>query len=227
MREDHPKMGLEVLYNKINPQEMGRDKFIMTFQNLGYRVRRTRKFTKTTDSSGVKRFPNRLNNIELTGINQCYVSDITYYDINNRFYFITFIMDLFNREVVGFSVSNSLRTVNTTLPALEMVVRKRGKQNLKNAIFHSDGGGQYYADEFLERSKTQLKMINSMGKTCYENPHAERLNGVLKNDYIIPYGPRSFKQLIRLTAKAVKMYNTEKPHKALNGKTPIQCRSAA
>jgi putative transposase len=220
-------MGLEVIYNKIKPKQMGRDKFIKIFQDLGYGVRRKRRFTKTTQSNGVKRFPNRLEHIELNGINQCFVSDITYYDLKNNFYYITFIMDLYNREVVGFSISKSLRTIDTTLPALEMVVYNRGKNSLKDAIFHSDGGGQYYADVFLKRSNQQLKMINSMGKECYENPHAERLNGVLKNDYIIPYGPQSFKQLIKLTAKAVKMYNTEKPHKALNGKTPIQCRSAA
>ena len=220
-------MGLETIYNKIKPSQMGRDKFIKTFQYLGYGVQRKRKFTRTTNSSGVKRFPNKIKTIELKGINQCFVSDITYYDLKNEFYYITFIMDLFNREVVGYSISKSLRTIDTTLVALEMVVRNRGKQNLKNAIFHSDGGGQYYANDFLHRTRKQLKMINSMGKECYENPHAERLNGVLKNDYIIPYGPESLKQLIRMTTKAVKMYNTEKPHKALNGKTPIQCRSAA
>lgn len=220
-------MGLEVIYNKIKPQQMGRDKFIKVFQDLGYGVIRKPRFKKTTNSSGVKRFPNRLDQIELNSINQCFVSDITYYDLNDEFCYITFIMDLFNREVVGFSVSKTLRTIDTTLPALEMVVNKRGGKHLKDAIFHSDGGGQYYADEFLKKSNTQLNMINSMGKECYENPHAERLNGVLKNNYIIPYGPKSFKQLISMTTKAVKMYNTQKPHQALNGKTPIEYKSAA
>ena len=227
IRKDHPRMGLEVIYYKIMPKQMGRDKFVKTMLNLGYGVRKIKNFRITTNSSGVKRFDNHLINIELNGINQCFVSDITYFDLNNKFYYLTFIMDLYNREVVGYSVSKTLRTIDTTIPALKMVIKNRGKQKLNGAIFHSDGGGQYYADEFLKITKSKLNLIPSMGKTCFENPHAERLNGVLKNNYIIPYYPKNFNDLWKKTAKAVKMYNHEKPHNALGGMTPIAFKSAS
>ena len=65
-------------------------------------------------------------------------------------------------------------------------------------------------------------MVNSMGKTAYENPHAERVNGIIKNNYIRHYGPKSLIDLIKMTNKAVQLYNTEKPHRALNKLSPIQ-----
>lgn len=227
IRRDHPKMGLEAIYKKLNPKEMGRDKFVSIFMNLGYGVRQKRKFVKTTDSSGVKRFENRLIDLELNNINQCFVSDITYFEMNGQFYYLTFIMDLFNREVVGYSASNTLRTVDTTIPAIKMLIKNRGIKALNKAIFHSDGGGQYYADAFINLTQKNMKMIPSMGKICFDNPHAERLNGVLKNNYIIPYGPKNFNDLTRKTKKAVYMYNYEKPHKALNGMSPMGFKSVA
>jgi len=227
IRRDHPRMGLEVIYNKINPKEMGRDKFVRTFRDLGYGVREKRKFIKTTDSSGVKRFDNKIIDLELKGINQCFVSDITYFEMNNQFYYLTFIMDLFNREVVGYSTSKSLRTDDTTLPAVGMLIKNRGAKALEDAIFHSDGGGQYYANDFIHLTQEALKMTPSMGKICFDNPHAERLNGVLKNNYLIPYGPTNFPDLVRKTQKAVFMYNNEKPHKALKGMTPKSYKTVA
>ena len=226
VRKDHPKMSLRRVYNKLNPDNVGRDKFEKYFISRGYKVRRVKNYRKTTDSSGVKRFENAIQGKEFTGVNQCFVSDITYYELGGRFYYLTFIMDMFNREVVGYSVSRSLKAQDTTLPAIRMMIRKRGRNNLTGAIIHSDGGGQYYQKDYLDLTR-DLKLTNSMGKECFENPHAERLNGTLKNDYIIPYNPRTYNELERYTKKAIYFYNNGKPHDSLNGLTPIEYRLAA
>jgi len=137
-----------------------------------------------------------------------------------RTYYLTFIMDLFNREIVGWSESYNLRTESTTLPALHRLIAERGRANLKGAILHSDGGGQYYSTEFKTLTKS-LEMRNSMTEEkVYENSHAERLNGIIKNNYLYPYGPNNMSSLKRLLDKAVLMYNTGKPHKALGKLTP-------
>jgi putative transposase len=105
------------------------------------------------------------------------------------------------------------------------VIYERGRANLKGAIIHSDGGGQYYCNEFKHLTK-DLKMINSMTETkVYENSHAERLNGIIKNNYLYPYGPEDMTSLKKLLNKAVKMYNTDKPHKALGKMTPTAFRN--
>ena len=220
IRTDHPRMSARDMYIKLQPLTMGRDQFERFCFASGYRVKRLRNYRITTNSQGVTRFPNQIKDKKLTGVNQIFVSDITYFEIGNRFYYLTFIMDLYNREIVGWSASDNLRTECTTLPALHRLIRERGRSNVKGAIIHSDGGGQYYCKEFKSLTNS-LKMINSMTEEkVYENSHAERLNGVIKNNYLYPYGPKDLFSLRKLLDRAVLMYNTGKPHKALGKLTP-------
>jgi len=226
IRRDHPRMGARDIYVKLKPSCMGRDQFERFCMDSGYRIKPLKNFRITTNSIGVTRFPNLIKDKKCTSINQVFVSDITYYEIGPKTYYLTFMMDLFNREIVGWSVCDNLRTENTTIPALHMLIKTRGKANIKGAIFHSDGGGQFYSNEFKALTR-ELGMINSMTESSvYENPHAERLNGIIKNNYLYPYSPKDEKSLKRLTNKAVMMYNAEKPHKALGKMTPVEYRKA-
>jgi putative transposase len=224
IREDHPRMSARDIYVKLQPGCMGRDQFERFCMDSGYRIKKLRNFRITTNSLGVTRFPNHLKDIRVTRVNQVFVSDITYFDIGSDTYYLTFIMDLFNREIVGWSASDNLRTESTTLPALHRLITERGRTNIKGAIIHSDGGGQYYCNEFKVLTKS-LEMVNSMTEEkVYENSHAERLNGVIKNNYLYPYGPTNMTSLKRLLDRAVLMYNTGKPHKALGKLTPSKFR---
>ena len=221
VRKDHPGMALRDLYQVIQPVTIGRDQFENYFKQLGYGVDIKRSFKRTTDSSGVIRFPNLIEDKKLTGANQVWVSDITYYRIKEKFYYLTFIMDLYSRLIVGHSCSQTLLTAHTTIVALKAALKTRGTKKLPGLIIHSDGGGQYYSQEFRKFTK-DAEMVNSMGKSVYENPHAERVNGIIKNNYIRHYSPEDFVQLSRMTNKAVYMYNTEKPHSALKKLSPVQ-----
>jgi transposase InsO family protein len=226
IRRDHPRMSARDIYLKLQPGGMGRDQFERFCMDSGYRIKKLRNFRVTTNSLGVTRFPNMIKDIEVTRVNQVFVSDITYFDIGSDTYYLTFIMDLFNREIVGWCASDNLRTESTTLPALHRVITERGRANLIGAIMHSDGGGQYYCNEFKKLTK-DLGMINSMTEEkVYENSHAERLNGIIKNNYLYPYGPTNMTSLKKLLDKAVFMYNTGKPHKALGKLTPSKFRSS-
>ncbi len=220
VRKDHPGMNLRDLYLIIAPDFIGRDAFERYFLAMGYGVKMKRAFRRTTDSSGVIRFDNLIEDIELNDVNQVWVSDITYYRIGNVFYYITFIMDLYSRLIVGHAVSRGLRTEMTTLPALERGLKTRGARKLSGLIFHSDGGGQYYSTKF-KKLTAEVGILNSMGVSVYENPNAERLNGVLKNNYIRHYAPKNYDQLVKQTIKAVRMYNTQKPHSSLNKMNPV------
>jgi putative transposase len=220
IRQDHPRMSARDIYLKLQPSCMGRDQFERFCMDSGYRIKKLRNFRVTTNSLGVTRFPNMIKDLKVTRVNQVFVSDITYFDIGTDTYYLTFIMDLYNREIVGCSASDNLRTESTTLPALHRLINERGRTNLKGAIMHSDGGGQYYCNEFKSLTK-ELGMINSMTEEkVYENSHAERLNGIIKNNYLYPYGPTNMTSLKKLLDKAVFMYNTGKPHKALGKLTP-------
>jgi transposase InsO family protein len=217
-------MSARDIYLKLQPAFMGRDQFERFCMDSGYRIKQLRNFKVTTNSLGVTRFPNMIKDTEVTRVNQVFVSDITYFDIGSETYYLTFIMDLYNREIVGWSASDNLRTESTTLPALHRLITERGRVNIKGAIMHSDGGGQYYCNEFKALTKS-LEMVNSMTQEkVFENSHAERLNGIIKNNYLYPYGPTNMTSLKRLLDKAVFMYNTGKPHKALGKLTPSNFR---
>jgi transposase InsO family protein len=225
IRVDHPRMSAREIYFKLRPPSMGRDKFERLCFEQGYRVKKIKNYRITTDSRGVTRFPNLIKGVEVTGVAQVLVSDITYYEMLGTFYYITLIMDLFNREVVGYSASKSLRAEDTTLPAMNLARKTCGRVALKGAIIHSDGGGQYYSKEFRKLAQG-LKMNSSMTEeTVYENAHAERLNGTIKNSYLYPYAPKTFEELQKELKRAVSMYNSGKPHKALCGMTPVQYRT--
>lgn len=224
IRKDHPRMSSRQIYRLVKPDCMGRDRFEKWCHQLGLKVKTKRSYQRTTNSFGVTRFNNLIHNKELTGVNQVWVSDITYFRIQEKFYYITFIMDKYSRFIVGHSVSRNLYTENTTLAALKTAVKSRKYQINKGLIFHSDGGGQYYSHEFIKLTAAQ-EMKNSMGESVYDNPHAERINGTIKNDYLIPYSPSNYRQLITMTNKAVKLYNIEKPHEAIQNLSPAMYES--
>ncbi len=221
IREDHPTMGARDMYYKLCPQSMGRDRFEDFCRKEGLKVGRVKNWRRTTDSTGVVRFDNLLSTMILTAINQAWQSDITYFEIDGKFYYITFVEDSFSRRILGYSVSRGLTTEQTTLPALRMAIclRKSKKMVIAGVVFHSDGGGQYYAKAFLNLT-SKLNIVNSMCEYPWENGKAERLNGVIKNNYLVHREIKSFEELQKEVDRTVLLYNKEKPHIELQRKSP-------
>ncbi len=219
IRVDHPTMCCRAMYFKINPVFMGRDRFETLCREQGFMVQKKRSGHRTTDSTGVVRFDNLIEGLELTKLNQVWSSDITYFELHNMFYYITFILDCFSRLIVGYQISSRLLTEQTSLPALKMAIRKRKGQIPEGIIFHSDGGGQYYDKAFLALTKKH-KFQNSMCEFAYQNGKAERINGVIKNNYLKHWEINDLGQLTKQVDRAVRLYNTDKPHSCLHRKTP-------
>jgi putative transposase len=221
VRENHPGMSAREIYFIVRPEGIGRDKFELICKNAGLNVNPVRRYYKTTDSRGVIRFDNLIKGLAITRINQVWQSDITYYEVNGKFFYLTFIQDAFSKVIVGHSTSKSLRTECTTLPALQAAIRMRRGHNLTGLIFHSDGGGQYYDKEFLALTKKN-GMVNSMCEMAWENGLAESLNGVIKNNYLRYRQIGSYEQLVKEVDRTVSLYNHEKPHSKLNRKVPVK-----
>jgi transposase InsO family protein len=219
IRHDHPAMGAEPMYRLLSPQGIGRDRFEAIYRSHGMKLHQKRNYRRTTDSRGVIRFKNLLEGIELTGVNQVYSSDITYYELGGRYYYLTFIMDVYSRRIKGYSVSKTLYTESTTLPALRMALKGLTHEQTAGIIIHSDGGGQYYSKAFTALTRG-AGMHNSMCTSVYENAHAERINGTIKNSYLRHYAPWDYASLQRQTKRAVEKYNNERPHQALSGLSP-------
>ena len=217
LRQEHPGIAARELYKILQPAQIGRDRFERLAFDNGLRLGNRRSVKRTTDSTGIIRFPNLVLGRKFTAINQAWASDITYYEAGMSCYYLTFVVDLYSRKIVGYCSSERLLTEQTTLPALRMALATRKPP--PGLIFHSDGGGQYYHKAFLELTGSyQIK--NSMCDMAYENPYAERVNGTIKNQYLCGYNPTSYRGLTKALNRAVYNYNNVRPHSSINSLTP-------
>lgn len=220
IRMDHPRMSAKVIYRLVRPTTLGRDRFIGICAEWGLLLSRERSPIRTTDSLGVTRFLNLLEGAEVTYVNQFWTSDITYYQLGEQVYYITLVLEIFSRRIIGWQLSDTLRTEHTTLPALRMALRLRRGKDLTGLVFHSDGGGQYYCKEFLKILRDK-GIASSMCEHAWENPYSERVNGTVKNDYIRQWDPRTRAELANCLDRAVKLINEQRPHSSLNYNTPL------
>lgn len=222
IRKDHPTIGCRDMYFMIQPEGMGRDRFEEFCKYEGFAVKKFKNYRRTTDSSGVIRFENHASGMSITGLNQLWVSDITYFELNSRFYYITCIQDVYSRRIIGHQTSERLKTEHTTIPALQKAIKLRKKQGhcIDNVVLHSDGGGQYYSTAFLKLT-SEYNIKNSMCIYPWDNPYAERINGTIKNNYLIHRDINTFEALKREVDRTVKLYNEFKPHSSLNRLTPV------
>lgn len=224
IRKDHPTMGVRSMYYKVRPEGMGRDKFEQFCYKYGFKSQKVKRPWITTNSTGVKRFDNLIIGMMIDRVNQVWASDITYFEVKKRFYYLTFLIDAYTRFIKGYSVSKTLKTTETTIPALKMALRKTKIE--PGLIIHSDGGGQYYSKAFLElTAKYQIK--NSMCKEAYQNPIGERINGTIKNNYLKHWEIKGYEMLTKMVDRSVQLYNYEKPHKSLDYSTPVEKENKA
>lgn len=218
-RSEHPGEGLEKLYWQLAPEGMGRDKFCRIFGQLGYRLRRRTNRMRTTIPAH-KIFDNLIEGRLVDGPCQVWQSDITYIKIGGRFYYLTFIIDVYTRRIVGYATSKDLRA-GANIAALQMALQQFSDQELAGCTHHSDRGSQYTDSRYLKLLRGHSMPI-SMGAKAQDNAFAERINGVIKNEYLNPWSLSSYKALRKKTAQAVADYNTKRHHGALGRRSPAE-----
>ncbi|MCF0059851.1 IS3 family transposase [Dyadobacter sp. CY356] len=219
VREIHPAMGIRAIYELCQPQGIGRDSFVNIGMYYGLRVKVFRNKARTTFSSPYSRYQNLLKNKELDNINQLWTSDLTYFKVGEKDFYIVLIIDVYSRLIIGYSTADNMRAENN-VAAMEMALKLRGLKSYNNKlIHHSDRGGQYISDTYTNLLK-EYKIRISMCNLVYENAHIERVNGTIKNQYLIHWNITSFQQLQTQVQRAVETYNKHRPHSALNRMTP-------
>jgi transposase InsO family protein len=216
----HPKMGAKKMYHILRPAHIGRDKFMALYKEHGYVVCKYRNYQRTTFSTRSHRYHNLLENKVLTDINQLWSSDITYIEINGKFFYISLLMDVYSRRILGYHLSPHLQA-SASVRCLQMALATRKHQQLSNLIHHSDRGVQYSAVEYTNLLE-QYHIAISMCSSAYENAHIERVNGIIKQEYLYPLQIQTFEQGQCALTKAVKCYNDSRPHTALGLLSPIQ-----
>lgn len=227
IRKDHPGAGCRKMARELRCQSWGRDKIESLLLESGYRLKRRRNYIKTTCSQQLYHFPNLIEGLELNGINQVMQTDITYYWLNGRFYYLTFIIDVYSRRITGFAVSKNLEA-EANIGALKMMLRLRKTDQLTDTIHHSDKGSQYIEKRYLKMlNENQMRI--SMCEQAWQNPYAERINKTIKEEYLCGWKIKNYSELKTAVSRAVKHYNGKRTHKELNHTNPIafenKCRS--
>lgn len=224
IRQDHPGCGLEKLYKTLQPETMGRDKFCEIFMELGYRVRKIKNYTRTTIPFWFN-YPNLIQGMAVTIPFHVLQTDITYFDIDGKFYYLVFIIDVYTREVLGYNVGDNMR-VECNVRALKMALSKIPKSSLKTMIHHSDRGSQYGSKEYIKILKDNQIEI-SMGMIAQDNAFAERVNGTIKNEYLKLWNIPDLKTLKKKTRQAVDHYNEKRLHQAFkNEYSPMEFKKS-
>jgi transposase InsO family protein len=219
LKEEHPGCGVEKMYQTLQPEWLGRDKFISLFMQLGYRVRTQKNYQKTTIPVH-SQYKNLIQGLMVQDRNIVWQTDITYFRIGNRYYYIVFIIDVYTKRILGYKASDNLRA-EANLAALRMAF-KNSNGNLGRLIHHSDRGSQYIDTDYIELLNGKRIMI-SMGEKAQDNAYAERINGTIKNEYLKYWEINSLNELQKKLTKAVNHYNIKRKHNEIPGRlTPVK-----
>jgi putative transposase len=199
--------------------KIGRDRFFEVLRDKDLLLDPLPKAPRTTNSRHyLPVFTNQFKNMILTEPNQAWVSDITYIRTDEGFLYLSLITDAYSRKIVGFHAGDTLETEGC-LNALEKAVKEL--EGEKHPVHHSDRGSQYCSHLYTGRLRQHgLGISMTEENHCYENAMAERMNGILKQEYGLGSTFRTKRQAVKSVTQAVMLYNTRRLHLALKYKTP-------
>lgn len=229
VRKNHRHMGGRKLYELLQPFllahqiKMGRDRLFDVLSANSLLIRRKKKQTITTNSfHRFKKYSNLIKEFTPKKPNQLWVSDITYWKIETGFVYISFVTDAYSRKIVGYHLADSLQT-SETIQALQMAIAELPKDSddLLQLIHHSDRGTQYCSNEYVKLLNTNnIGISMTENGDPLENAIAERVNGIIKEEYLNHYQVDTIKNAKELLDAVIKLYNNERPHMSIGNLNP-------
>ncbi len=221
IRYQQPRIGVRKLHYMLGKMgiHIGRNRLFEILRSHQMLVQRRKRFTKMTDSRHQFRYyPNLIKDIKIERPGQVYVSDITYIHTLEGFQYLALVTDYYSRKIVGYDLSSSL-SIDGSLRALKMALRQTKEPS--ELIHHSDRGIQYCCKDYIRiLQKHNVRISMTEQDHVYENALAERVNGILKDEYCLGETLQS-KEIARILVKeSVQTYNQCRPHMALNYRTP-------
>ncbi len=199
--------------------KVGRDTLFNTLRKHQMLTLRRKISARTTNSyHRFYKYNNIIKDLEVTKPNQVWVSDITYIRTIKGFCYLALITDMHSRKIVGYDLSDSLE-LNGCVRALNKAIYQA--KNINGLIHHSDRGIQYCSNvytQILKRKKIDISMTEE--NHCYENAMAERVNGILKDEFYLDQTFDSIAHAKRATKSAINLYNEIRLHLSLDYKTP-------
>lgn len=225
LRRLMPRLGTRKLYHLLKEEgaiHIGRDKLFSMLRHQGLLINRKQKYTVTTNSKHwLRKYPNLIRDIELKRPEQLWVADITYIDTLDGNVYLHLITDAYSKKIMGYELCDNMEAAST-LKALKMALGKR-KYKSSELIHHSDRGLQYcsklYTDCLKENS---INISMTENGDPYENAIAERVNGILKDEFGLYDKFENILQVKELTRQSIEIYNQLRPHLSCSMLTPNQ-----
>ena len=214
-------MGTRTLQAQVtgSGRRIGRDRLCALLRTTGRLVQRKPRYTRTTYAQhGYAVAPNRLKPTRVTAPRQVVVSDITYLRLTHTFVYLFLVTDLFSRKIVGWHVSRDL-SHHAAVIALQRAIDTLG--DVHGVLHHSDRGSQYCCHDYLQQLAA-VRMLPSMTDEnhCYQNAVAERVNGILKDEFDLDAVFPSVSAVVHAVERAITIYNTVRTHWSLDLQTP-------
>lgn len=221
------RMGTDKLHRRLKPQmkimaiKMGRHSLDRLLKQYGLQVPIRRRKAKTTNSNHCFKFyPNLISGLELLNPGLVWVADITYLSLLDGFAYLFLITDLYSKKIIGYYLALNLKA-ESAIKALQMALDQWIQVDGKRLIHHSDRGIQYGCPSYVEMLNNKPIDISMAQKgNPYENPVAERVNGILKNEMGLDDVFTSYEQAKEQTRITIEMYNQQREHKSIDRLTP-------
>ena len=226
VRMTQPRIGTRklyhMLYEELNHLNVGRDKLFDILRANHMLVTSLRAYHITTNSHHrFKKHRNIIADMEINRPEQVWVSDITYIGQRDNHMYLSLITDAYSKKIMGYDLSSSLST-DGSLRALKMAVSNRSYPKC-SLIHHSDRGVQYCSDIYQE-TLAKYKISTSMTESYdpYANAVAERINGVLKQEFLLEKYNVNIDVMKDIVKDVVTIYNEHRPHYSCGYLTPEQ-----
>ena len=226
IRKDHPRMGGRKMHFMIREEmdrlniKMGRDAFfdLLSSEHLFVQQKRRRHIT-TNSKHWYKKYPNLIREITPDRPNQIWVSDITYIKTNQEFLYLFLISDAYSKKILGYRLAKNLDSTHAVNSLQDAI--KNACQPILGLIHHSDRGIQYCSKEYIDLlNKHAIAISMTENGDPLENPIAERINGILKDEYLNDKSNNQSKLDIKQLSYAIEKYNKLRPHLSCEMLTP-------
>jgi putative transposase len=223
IRSQMPRLGTRKLHYLLHDQQcpIGRDALFSLLRAEGLLVKKKRRYQKTTDSRHwLRKYADLSKELAVTRPEQLWVADITYVSLEQGFCYLHLLSDAYSKQIMGYRVSETLEASHT-VEALNMALAQRSTKAI--LIHHSDRGLQYCSAAYtglLQQQHIQISMTQD--GSPYDNAIAERINGILKDEYGLDDIYEDISQVQKEVKQAVWSYNEQRPHLSNHYLTPRQ-----
>lgn len=226
VRQALPRLGSRKLYfmlfEELQALKIGRDKFFDILRANHLLIKPKRSYHVTTCSHHrFRKHRNLIEGMKIERPEQVWVSDITYIGKREKPCYLSLVTDAYSKKIIGYHVADNLHT-ESSLMALKMAIRQRSHKTL-SLIHHSDRGIQYCSDDYQKAlAKNHISCSMTNNGDPYENAIAERINGILKQEFGIDRYHKDIKLMRSVVEEAIKLYNDQRPHYSNYLLTPTQ-----